>query len=164
MMSVGALSFAIYSIGAIHQAMLVRTMNFRALELRYLLALIVAGAAAVIAASVGMGPWALVLQQLVLMTAFASALWWRASWHPTFDFSAATFRQLSAFAVRIAGGRWARLAELIVLSVLIARLVGVEDLGAWTFAMSTVILPLTIISHPDCRGAVLGVLAHGRRP
>jgi O-antigen/teichoic acid export membrane protein len=148
MMSVGALSFAIYSVGATHQAMLVRTMNFRAVDLRFVLALVVAGATAVTAASMGMGSWALVLQQLVLMTAFTSLLWWRASWHPTLDFSTASFRQLSAFAVRIAGGRWARLAELIVLSILIARLVGVEDLGAWTFAMSTVILPLTIIAIP----------------
>jgi O-antigen/teichoic acid export membrane protein len=50
--------------------------------------------------------------------------------------------------MQIAGGRWARLIELVVLSLLIAKLVSVSGLGAWAFAMSTVILPLTVIAIP----------------
>ena len=42
---------------------------------------------------------------------------------PTFEFSGETFRQLSGFAVQIAGGRWARLIELLVMSLLIGKLV-----------------------------------------
>jgi polysaccharide transporter, PST family len=95
-----------------------------------------------------MGAWALVLQQIVLMMTFVSALWWRAGWRPTFEFSGEVFRELSGFAIRIAGGRWARLIELIVLSLLVGKLVSVSGLGAWTFAMSTVILPLTVIAIP----------------
>jgi O-antigen/teichoic acid export membrane protein len=96
----------------------------------------------------GLGAWALVLQQIVLITTFVVALWWRAGWRPTFEFSGEAFRQLSGFAVQIAGGRWARLIELLVLSLLIGKLVSVSSLGAWTFAMSTVILPLTVIAIP----------------
>ena len=50
--------------------------------------------------------------------------------------------------MRIAGGRWARLIELVVLSLLIGKLLGIESLGAWTFAMSAVILPLGVIAIP----------------
>ena len=82
------------------------------------------------------------------MVTFAIAIWWGAGWHPSFEFSGAVFRQLSSFAVRIAGGRWARLIELLVLSLLIGKLAGVPDLGAWTFAMSMVVLPLTLIAIP----------------
>jgi polysaccharide transporter, PST family len=146
--AVGALTFAIYSLGSTSQAMYMRAMNFRSLELRYLLSLVVAGALAVIAAAAGLGAWALVIQQLTLTTAFAGALWWHAGWHPTFEFSRETFRELFAFATRVAGGRWARLLELVVLSLLIGRLVGVPDLGTWSFSMSTVILPLTVITIP----------------
>ena len=88
------------------------------------------------------------LQQIVLITTFVAALWWRAGWRPTFEFSGETFRQLSGFAVQIAGGRWARLIELLVLSLLIGKLVSVSGLGAWSFAMSTVILPLVVIAIP----------------
>ena len=141
-------TFAIYSLGSTSHATFMRAMNFRTLELRFMVALVVAGVVSVSAAAAGLGPWALVLQQIVLMTTFVAALWWRTSWRPTFEFSPAAFRQLSGFAVQIAGGRWARLIELVVLSLLIGKLVSVSGLGAWTFAMSTVILPLTVIAIP----------------
>jgi O-antigen/teichoic acid export membrane protein len=148
MVAVGALTFAIYSLGSTSHATFMRAMNFRTIELRFMLALVVAGVLSIIAAATGLGAWALVLQQIVLITTFVAALWWRAGWRPTFEFSGETFRQLSGFAVQIAGGRWARLIELLVLSLLIGRLAGVADLGAWTFAMSMVILPLSLIAIP----------------
>ena len=148
MVAVGALTFAIYSLGSTSQATFMRAMNFRTLELRFMVALVVAGVVSVSAAVAGLGAWALVLQQIVLMTTFVAALWWRTGWRPTFEFSREAFRQLSGFAVQIAGGRWARLIELVVLSLLIGKLVSVSGLGAWTFAMSTVILPLTVIAIP----------------
>jgi PST family polysaccharide transporter len=89
-----------------------------------------------------------VLQQLVLMTTLSTMLWWRSGWRPTLEFSGSVFRELASFAIRIAGGRWARLIELLVMSLLIGRLAGVADLGAWTFAMSMVILPLSLIAIP----------------
>ena len=148
MVACGGLTFAIYAVGSTSQAVFMREMRFRSIELRYWLALVAASVVAVTAASSGAGAWALVLQQLTLMVVFVTALWWRAGWHPSFDFSGAVFRQLGSFAVRIAGGRWARLAELLVLSLLIGKLASVPELGAWTFAMSMVILPLTLIAIP----------------
>ena len=148
MVAVGALTFAIYSLGSTSHARFMRAMNFRAIELRFMLALVVAGVVSITAAASGLGAWALVLQQIVLITTFVAALWWRAGWHPTFEFSGETFRQLSGFAVQIAGGRWARLIELLVLSLLIGKLVSLSGLGAWTFAWSTVILPLVVVAIP----------------
>jgi O-antigen/teichoic acid export membrane protein len=148
MVAVGALTFAIYSVGSTSHAMFMRAMNFRTIELRYMLALLVAGILSIIGAALGLGAWALVLQQIVLITTFVAALWWGAGWRPTFEFSSEAFRQLSSFAVQIAGGRWARLIELLVLTLLIGKLISVAGLGAWTFAMSTVILPLTVIAIP----------------
>ena len=144
----GALTFAIYAVGAPSQATRMRAMNFRGIELRYLLALAAAGTLSIAAAAGGAGPWALVLQQLVLGTLFVAALWVRAGWHPTPEFSRPVFRELRSFALRVAGGRWARLAELLVLSLLIGKLVSVTDLGVWAFAMSTVIVPLSVICIP----------------
>ena len=148
MVAVGALTFAIYSLGSTSHATYMRAMNFRTIELRFMLALVVAAILSIVAAASGLGAWALVLQQIVLLTTFVAALWWRAGWHPTLEFSGEAFRELSGFAVQIAGGRWARLIELLVLSLLIGKLVSVAGLGAWTFAMSTVILPLTVIAIP----------------
>ena len=148
MVAVCALTFAIYSLGSTSQAMFMRAMNFRAIELRYMLALVVAGVASIAAAVFGLGAWALVLQQIVLASTLVAALWWHAGWRPALEFSPAIFRDLSAFALRVAAGRWARLVELIVLSLLIGKLLGIASLGVWTFAMSAVVLPLGVIAIP----------------
>ena len=68
MIVAGGLTFAIYSVGSASQAVLMRGMRFRGIELRTWLALLAGSIAAVIAAASGAGAWALVLQQLVLMT------------------------------------------------------------------------------------------------
>jgi O-antigen/teichoic acid export membrane protein len=148
MVAVGGLTFAICSIGSTSQAVFMREMRFRSIELRYWFAVALASVLAVVAAAAGAGSWALLLQQIVLLAAFAVALWWRAPWRPTLEFSRTDFRRLGSFAIRVAGGRWARLAELLVLTLLIGKLVGITALGAWSFAMSTVILPLSVIVIP----------------
>jgi PST family polysaccharide transporter len=148
MVIAGGVTFAIYSVGSASQAMRMREMRFRSIELRNWLALVTGSVFAVVAAAAGAGAWALVLQQVVFMATFVAALWWRSGWRPAMTFSGPVFRELASFAIRIAGGRWARLAELLVLTLLIGRLASVADLGAWTFATSMVILPLSLIAIP----------------
>jgi O-antigen/teichoic acid export membrane protein len=148
MVVAGGLTFAIYSIGSASQAVYVRDMKFRATEFRSWIALVTGGVIAIIAATAGAGPWALALQQIGYMSMLVAALWFHAGWRPTFEFSRSDFRQLGSFAIRIAGGRWARLLELLVLTVLIGGLASVRELGAWSFGMSMVILPLSLIAIP----------------
>jgi O-antigen/teichoic acid export membrane protein len=146
--AVGGLTFACCGISSTSQAVFMREMQFRTIELRYWVAVGTASAVSIIAAVLGAGAWALVLQQVVLFGTFAVTLWWRAGWHPTFEFSRAEFRELCSFALRVAGGRWARLIELLVLTLLVGKLLSVSELGAWSFAMSTVIVPLTVLAVP----------------
>jgi O-antigen/teichoic acid export membrane protein len=148
MVAAGGLTFAIYSVGSTSQGMFMREMRFRTIQLRNWLGLLAGSVVAIIAAASGAGAWALVLQQLVFMTTFVAALWWRPGWRPTLDFSRSVFRELCAFAMRIAGGRWARLIELLVLTLLIGKLASISELGAWTFGMSMVVLPLSLIAVP----------------
>jgi PST family polysaccharide transporter len=148
MVVAGGLTFAISSVGSASQAVYMRGMRFRSTEVRNWVALVTGGVVAVVAAAGGAGPWALALQQIAFMAALAAALWFGAGWRPTLEFSRPVFRDLASFAIRIAGGRWARLIELLVLTVLIGRLASVAELGAWSFGMSMVILPLSLIAIP----------------
>ena len=109
MVIAGGLTFAIYSVGATSQAMFMRGMRFRSIELRTWLALVTGAVIAVLAAASGAGAWALVLQQIAFMTTLVATLWWRPGWRPDLSFSRGVFRELASFAIRIAGGRWARL-------------------------------------------------------
>jgi teichuronic acid exporter len=70
MVAAGGLTFAICSIGSTSQAVFVREMRFRSVELRYWIAVIVASVLAVVAATAGAGSWALVLQQIALWATF----------------------------------------------------------------------------------------------
>jgi O-antigen/teichoic acid export membrane protein len=148
MVVAGGLTFALFSFASAFQAMRMREMKFRTIELRSWIALFAGGVVAIVAAASGAGAWALALQQIVFMASFVAGLWFRAGWRPTFEFSRPAFRELASYAIRIAGGRWARLAELLVLTMLIGKLASVADLGAWSFGLSTVILPLTLIAIP----------------
>jgi PST family polysaccharide transporter len=144
----GGLTFAIYAFGSSSQSIFMREMRFRSIELRNWVALVIGSAVAIGAAAAGAGSWALVVQQLAFLATFVVALWWRAGWRPTMAFSPKAFRELVSFAIRIAGGRWARLGELLVLTLLIGKLTSVASLGAWTFAMGMVILPLSLLAIP----------------
>ncbi len=148
MVVAGGLTFAIYSLGSASQAVYLREMRFRSSELRNWLALLAGAVVAIIAAAGGAGPWALALQQIAYMGTLVAALWFRAGWRPTLEFSRPAFRELRSFAIRIAGGRWARLIELLVLTLLIGKLASVAELGAWAFGMSMVVLPLSLIAIP----------------
>ena len=148
MVIAGGATYAIYSLGSASQAVYMREMKFRNIEVRNWLALVIGGVVAIVAAANGAGPWALALQQIVFTATFVAALWFRAGWRPSLEFSRQEFLRLGSFAIRIAGGRWARLLELLVLTLLIGKLASVAELGAWSFGMSMVILPLSLLAIP----------------
>jgi PST family polysaccharide transporter len=148
MVIAGGLTYALYAIGSASQAVYMREMKFRNIELRNWFALLTGGVVAIAAAAAGAGPWALALQQIAFIGTLVVGFWFRAGWRPALAFSRPVFRDLASFAIRVAGGRWARLFELLVLTVLIGRLASVAELGAWSFGMSMVILPLSLIAIP----------------
>ena len=145
--AVGALTFFIYSLGSTSQALFMRAMSFKTLELRYLASLWVAGIVSISVAAAGAGAWALVLQQVALATAFVVSLWWRRDWRPTFEFSLDDFRGSAASRSASPVGDGHGLPSSSC-SLLIGKLVGVTELGLWAFATSAVILPLSVISIP----------------
>ena len=64
--AVMSLTFVITSLGATQSALLMRSMNFRALELRIVIGTVLGGIVGVAAAVAGWGAWAIVLQQVTL--------------------------------------------------------------------------------------------------
>src|SRR5215212_9335250 len=74
--------FFIGSLGITHAHLLVRAMNFRALELRAMGGVLVGAMLAVGAAVAGYGPWALVVQQLGTFTTSTVLLWAFSDWRP----------------------------------------------------------------------------------
>lgn len=143
-----SLTFFITSLAATQRALLTRAMDFRALELRVIIATVASGVAAVVVAGLGYGPWAIVAQYVtfaVLSTAFILAV---SPWRPRFLYSVSAFRSMFAFSANVLGNRFLYVSEEAVTSVLIGRLLGAQALGVYSIATNVVLAPLSRITVP----------------
>lgn len=143
-----SLTFFITSLAATQRALLTRAMDFRALELRVIIATLVSGIAAVVVAALGYGPWAIVAQYVtfaVLSTAFILAV---SPWRPRFVYSVTAFRSMFAFSANVLGNRFLYVSEEAVTSGLIGRLLGAPALGIYSIATNVVLAPLSRITVP----------------
>jgi O-antigen/teichoic acid export membrane protein len=143
-----SLIFVISSLGATHAHLLVREMNFRALELRAMAGALIGGALAVALAVAGFGPWALVAQPLAAATISTILLWVFGSWRPRRRYSRRSLREIRSF-----GGNVSGMLVLFQLNqnadnVLIGRFLGAQALGAYALAYNIILVPFSRLASP----------------
>jgi PST family polysaccharide transporter len=143
-----SLIFAISSLGSTHAHLLVREMNFRALELRSMAGALVGGALAVGLAVAGFGPWALVAQPLGAIAVSTILLWTFARWRPRLRYSRRSLRELRSF-----GGNVSGMLLLVQLNqnadnVLIGRFLGAQALGSYALAYNVILVPFSRLASP----------------
>ena len=137
-----------HGIGATQQALLLREMNFRRLELMTMAGSLSGGAAAVVLAVLGQGAWAIIAQALV-MAAVSSALYWQASsWRPRFSFSRASARDLWGFSGYLMGHRFLYYLHQNADNFLIGRYIGPAALGTYAVAYNVMLTPASRIGGP----------------
>lgn len=143
-------AMALPALGAVHGAILLRELRFRAFALRRLCSIIVGGIAGVGAAYAGFGIWSLVVKQLVEAFIDLTLVWVVVKWRPRAEFSWANAKELFGFGSNIAG------ANLISFSVrrsdefLVAYLLGSSALGFYAVAQRAI-----IVLNEVCIGAAL---------
>lgn len=148
LMAALAWSFLLTAIGATQQSLLLREMDFRRLETMTVCGALAGGAAAVVAAAMGQGPWAIIVQQLAT-AAITSALYWRASsWRPRFVFSLASLRDLWSFSGFLMGHRFLFYLHQNADRFLIARFIGPAALGGYAIAYNVILAPAARIGGP----------------
>ena len=141
-------AFLFSALGIVQGALLVRDMRFRALQIRTVIAVGVSGAAAIVAAVAGAGPWAIVIQHLVI-TGLSTALLWRASsWRPRATFSRKSLREMSGYSAHVFGIDVLGWATVSLDNFLIGRYLGAAPLGAYSIAYSVMTTPLKRIASP----------------
>jgi PST family polysaccharide transporter len=148
---VGGLTFFLVATGSTSNALLTRSMSFGVIQGATVAAWLAAAAAAITAAAVGAGAWALVIQQVVLAGVTALLFIIAARWRPSFQFSRDAFRSLSAFALPVTGGSVFGVVQPLLAALLIGALLSVHELGIWSLAMSVVVLPASLFSYPIAR-------------
>ena len=138
-----SLSFVIGSLGATHAALLHREMAFRAIGLRVGTSTLVGGAVGVGAAAAGLGPWALIVQALVIAVVSTGLLWLSLPWRPRLVFSRRSLADLGIFGGRVFGVRVLDYVRTNGDKLLVGRVLGSAPLGAYTVAFNILVMPLS---------------------
>jgi O-antigen/teichoic acid export membrane protein len=143
-----SLSFLISSLQVIPEALMLRDMRFKALELRMMVATLVSGAIAIAVAASGGGPWAIIVQQLVTVFVSMTLLWALSSWRPKLRFSAASGRSLGTFSGFLVGHRLLFYLHRNADNFIIGKFVGSAALGAYAVAYNVMLAPFSKLGDP----------------
>jgi O-antigen/teichoic acid export membrane protein len=143
-----SLGFLIVSFATVQRSLLVRDINFRSLELRNLAGTFAGAVAAVIVAARGYGPWALIIQFLVLEVVSTALLWVSAPWRPKLVFSRSSARDLGGFGLKAIGARILSDVRQNGDKLVIGRILGSVPLGVYLVANNIVLTPFNRIVTP----------------
>jgi O-antigen/teichoic acid export membrane protein len=141
-------TFLISSIATTHEALLVRDMQFRAVELRVMVGLLCGAAAGVTTALTDGGPWAIIAQQVVTALVTTALIVKRSPWRPSLRFSRAALRDLSGFSGFVLGHRLLYYVHRNADNLLIGRFVGAAGLGVYSLAYNVMLIPFSRIAGP----------------
>ena len=147
----GGLTLLLVAAGSASNAFLTRSMSFGVIQGAGVAAALLAMVSAIVAASLGAGAWALVLQQLVLAGTMSAFFIVSARWSPSLEFSHTAFRSLSRFAMPLTGAAVLWALQALVTALLVGDFVGIHALGIWNFSLAIVVLPALLLSAPLAR-------------
>ncbi len=136
----------------VHIALLQRSMNFRPLALRMLIASSLGGAAGIALAATGFGVWSLVVQQLVDALAAALIFWRTTRWRPGLSISRIHLGELLQFGRHVAGTGLMQFANQRADTVIIGLYLGTAAVGLYHLAQR--ILQITADLSISAVGAV----------
>ena len=132
-----SLGFVIRGLSSTQQALLVRSLRFKQLAVRTLVAQLAAGVVAITLVFTGWGVWSLVGQSLAAGVFGVITLWSVARWRPGLGFRWDHFRQLSLFGVNIVGFKLLNLLTGRVDALMIGSFLGTTALGYYSVAGRT---------------------------
>jgi O-antigen/teichoic acid export membrane protein len=136
-----SLSFLVTALGTTQNALLVRAMNFRSLELRQLGGTLAGAVVGIAAAAAGYGAWAIVAQQLSTAVVSTLLLWCLSDWHPGFRFSFGRLREIGSFTSNVFGQNLLYFAGRNVDNLLVGRYLGPAALGTYALAYNVMLAP-----------------------
>jgi O-antigen/teichoic acid export membrane protein len=140
--------FLIASLATTHEALLVRAMEFRAVELRVMIGLVAGAAAGVAVAARGGGAWAIIAQQIATAIVTTTLIVIRSPWRPKLRFSREALRDLGGFSSFVLGHRFLYYVHRNADNLLIGRVLGAAALGVYALAYNVMLIPFSRIAGP----------------
>jgi O-antigen/teichoic acid export membrane protein len=152
------------ALASIPTALLRRRLEFRALALQSFVAGATGQIAAVVAALLGWGVWALVLQLLVNQALTLVLVWISARWRPSLQFSRSQFVSMFRFGTNVVAVELVALARLWAETAIVVSALGVTWLGFLNIAQRLIqatqdlsaaaILPVSTVVFAQIRSSV----------
>jgi PST family polysaccharide transporter len=143
-----SLSLPLDALAAIQIGLLRRSLKFRLIGLRSIIAILASSALAVVMAFTGWGVWSLVALQLGQAAISALLLWWVSDWRPRLAYSRAAFRDLRAYGFSIAGIRLVGFLGINATRFLVGFFLGAAPLGILSFALRLVETATQLLVYP----------------
>ena len=146
--AVSCIGFVLSALSVTQTALLTREMNFRSLEIREIIATVIAALVAVALAIAGFGAWAIVAQSLAFLAVSGVLLWRFSSWRPTRTYSKESLRILGSVGGKTMIARIFSYLNLNADNLLIGRYKGSAALGIYAIAYNAMYLPASRITAP----------------
>jgi O-antigen/teichoic acid export membrane protein len=143
-----ACTFVIASLGSTQHALQLREMNFRAVEIRIMIATVAGAVVGLSAAVGGLGAWALILQQITNEVVGTLLLWAVSPWKPRLIYSLRSLRELGGYGGRVFSAEILFQFNRNTDSLLIGRFLGARALGAYALAATVILVPFNKIANP----------------
>lgn len=157
-MALGA-GFVLGGIAVQHQALMDRQMRFTSRGAVDVGSLAVGAGAGVVAALLGAGYWALVIQTLTMTLSSAVGFWMLSRWRPGRPAWSASARSMLHFGGHLTGFQVVNYLGRNIDNLLIGRVWGAGSLGLYTRAYQLLMLPIRQVNAPL---AAVGLPALGR--
>jgi PST family polysaccharide transporter len=136
------------ALGGIHQALLKRRMEYRAIGIQNFISTVAGTAAGVLLAWNGWGIWCLVGQQLASAACLTLVAWAATRWIPGIEWRLAELRELGRFSIHINGGALLDFINRRSDDFLIGIFLGATALGYYSLAYKLLLTFTRLISSP----------------
>jgi O-antigen/teichoic acid export membrane protein len=142
------LGFTIVSLEKVPGSLLARELQFRALEVRQIIATMSGAAVALGLALAGTGAWAIIGNSLATTTVSCVLLWYVTPWRPRLTFSRDSFRSLTGFGTTLLGSQLLTYVQQNADRLLIGRYLGAGPVGSYAFAYQLMFTPIVNVAYP----------------
>jgi len=143
-----SLNFVIASLGRTQTALLTRSMNFRSLEVRSVIAGLAGAVVGVTSALMGAGAWAIILQLLTLNTVATVLVWFASPWRPSFVYSRASVGKIGRFSRNVFISNMLFYLNTNADNLIVGKFLGASPLGIYRLSYNVMLQPANRIIMP----------------
>ncbi len=135
------LTFFLSSFGAVHTALLQKSMEFRTVSIIEIIAQLAYSISVIVLALLGYGLWSLVIGVLIKGIVGSALPWFVQTWRPKLIFDRQAFRELFGFGANLMGIRIVVYLRDNIGNAVVGKLLGAAPLGFYNLAFNLTMLP-----------------------